>query len=89
VDTGFIMDAMDEVPDLVFSQPMSTAPRVADAILDAMVGGPTERVVPRSAAFTTTLIYLWPALRRWVSPWLERSGRAHKQRFASQRTIKP
>jgi hypothetical protein len=68
---------------------MSTAPRVADAILEAMLRGRTERVVPRSAAWTTTLAYLWPALRRWISPWLEQRGRAHKERFASRQVVRP
>lgn len=33
VDTGFIMDNLDDVPDVVFAQPMSTAEEVARLIL--------------------------------------------------------
>ena len=35
VDTGFIMDNIDEVTDITFSQPMSTAQQVGAAIVAA------------------------------------------------------
>ncbi len=46
VDTGFIMENLEEVPDLVFAQPMSTADDVAQLILDCAADGEVERVIP-------------------------------------------
>src|SRR5262249_10292701 len=46
VDTGFIMDELEEVPDLVFGNPMSTADEVAALILDSAADGLRERTIP-------------------------------------------
>jgi len=81
VDTGFIMEAIDEVPDLVFSQPMSTADEIAQLVVECAADGRVERTRPRVSAALATLGYLFPALRRVLVPVLERKGRAAKQRF--------
>ncbi len=39
IDTGFIMDGVDQVPDLVFSQPMSTDEEIADLELACILRG--------------------------------------------------
>jgi short-subunit dehydrogenase len=39
IDTGFIMDGIDQVPDRVFSQPMSTAEEIADLELACILDG--------------------------------------------------
>jgi len=36
IDTGFIMDDLDQVEDIVFSQPMSSAEQVAEEIVQVM-----------------------------------------------------
>jgi short-subunit dehydrogenase len=43
IDTGFIMDGIDHVPDLVFSQPMSTAEEIADLGLACILDGRGRR----------------------------------------------
>ncbi len=85
VDTGFIMEDLDHVPDLVFSQPMSSAEEIAALVLDCALDGRVERVRPKLGARLATLGYLFPGLRRALLPMMERKGRAAKQRFAARR----
>jgi short-subunit dehydrogenase len=84
VDTGFIMDEIENVPDLVFSQPMATADEIADLILQAALGGRVERVLDPVGGALTTLAYLFPALRRAMRPVMERVGRQRKQRYRAR-----
>jgi hypothetical protein len=81
VDTGFIMNELDLVPDIVLSQPMSSADQVAELILDAAADGKPERVVHESSRYLTTLGYLFPSLRRALLPVIERRGRKNKERY--------
>jgi short-subunit dehydrogenase len=85
VDTGFIMEDLDHVPDLVFSQPMSTAEQIAELVIECAVDGRPERMRPTLGGHMATLGYVFPALRRALIPVLERRGRAAKQRFASRK----
>lgn len=84
VDTGFIMEDLDHVPDLVFSQPMSTAEQIATLVIECAVDGRPERMRPRVGGHLATLGYVFPALRRALVPMMERRGRAAKQRFADR-----
>jgi short-subunit dehydrogenase len=84
VDTGFLGDVR-AVPDLVFSQPMSTAERVADAVLRAIDSGPREIDVPALSGKLATLSYLSPKLFATLRPLLERRGAREKRRFIAQR----
>jgi short-subunit dehydrogenase len=81
VDTGFIMTDLDHVPDLVFSQPVSTAAQIAALILDSAADGRRERTPSRGSSLVTTFGYLFPALRSRLTPLLERRGRAAKETF--------
>lgn len=81
VDTDFIMAHIDEIPDLVFSQPMSTASRVASLILACVLDGKEERALPRLSGYLCTLGYLFPKLARTLKPLWEWRGRAAKQRY--------
>jgi hypothetical protein len=81
VDTGFIMTDLDRVPDLVFSQPMSTAAQIAALVLDSAADGRRERTPSRGSSLVTTFGYLFPALRSRLTPLLERRGRAAKETF--------
>jgi short-subunit dehydrogenase len=85
VDTGFIMEDLDHVPDLVFSQPMSTAEQIAELVIECAVDGRIERMRPEFGARMATLGYLFPALRRALTPMMERRGRVAKQRFIQRR----
>jgi short-subunit dehydrogenase len=89
VDTGFIMEAIDDVPDLVFSQPMSTADEIAELILDCAADGRRERMRPRFGGHLATLGYLFPQLRRLLEPMLERRGKRAKDRFRARGSAGP
>ncbi|MFN3200921.1 MAG: SDR family NAD(P)-dependent oxidoreductase [Bradymonadia bacterium] len=81
VDTGFIMDDIDAVSDLTFSQPISTSEEVAAAILDCAADGKMERALPGRSGVLTTAAYLAPGLGRALRPMLERKGRKTKDRL--------
>jgi len=84
VDTAFLGDAA-EVPDIVFSQPMSTADRVAEAVVDALESGRSEIDLPMLSGKLATLGYLSPAFLAALRPLLERRGARNKQRYLSRR----
>jgi short-subunit dehydrogenase len=88
IDTGFIMSEIDQVEDIVFSQPMSSAQQVADAIVSCARGEAVEISLPRSSGWLTTVSYLFPALRRALRPKLYRKGRKAKEQY-KQRNTKP
>jgi hypothetical protein len=81
VDTQFIMQEIDEVPDIVFSQPMSTPEEVADAIVDCAIDGVRERALPAVSGKLATLGYLMPFVQRTLRPVLEWRGRRAKDRY--------
>ena len=88
VETGFILDEsiIDEVPDLVFSQPMSTADEIADLVLASAADGARERARPAFSAKLATMGYLFPGLRRTLIPLLERKGHAAKKKYLERRS---
>jgi short-subunit dehydrogenase len=81
VDTGFIMDELDQVPDIVLSQPMASPDQIAELILESASDGKSERVVRRLGGVLTTLGYLFPALRRRLRPVMEARGRKARERY--------
>jgi short-subunit dehydrogenase len=81
VDSGFILSDLDHVPDVVFSQPMSTPEDVAGLILSSALDGARERVPSSASRLTTTLGYLFPAVRQRLMPLMERRGRAAKELY--------
>lgn len=84
VDTGFIRGAVDHIPDMVFSQPISTAEEIAGQILASAADGAAERTPSLATAAMTTVGYLAPGIRRALRPLLERRGRARKLEFAKR-----
>jgi short-subunit dehydrogenase len=81
VETGFILDELDSVPDIVLSQPMSTAAEIAELILACAADGKVERTAPRVSGYLATLGYLFPVVRRVLTPVMERRGRQAKERY--------
>jgi short-subunit dehydrogenase len=79
IQTGFIMEHLDEVADITFSQTMTTPEHVAEMVLQCARDGQAERVYPPTGARLAILSTLFPALRRWVKPLLERKGRKVKE----------
>ena len=88
VDTGFIMDEIDAVEDIVFSQPMSTAEQVAEGILAVASGQEIEVVLPAASAKLTHISYLFPKLRRRLRPKLYEQGRKNKDKYRNRQAIK-
>ncbi|MBI5504137.1 MAG: SDR family oxidoreductase [Deltaproteobacteria bacterium] len=81
VATDFILREIEEVPDIVFSQPMSTAEEVAALVLDCAADGALERTCPQLSGYMATAGYLIPQLPRLLRPLLEYQGRAAKERY--------
>jgi len=88
IDTGFIMDEIDAVEDIVFSQPMSSAEQVAEGILAIASGQQVEVVLRASSAKLTHLSYLFPNLRRRLRPKLYEQGRKNKDKYRNRQAAK-
>ena len=84
IDTGFIMSDVDTVSDLTFSQPISTADDVAQAVLDLCGNNLREKSMPQISGILTMLTYLMPWLGRLARPALERKGARVKRRLKAQ-----
>lgn len=85
IDTGFIMDEIDQVEDIVYSQPMSTAEQVADAIIELAGGGEIEISMPAASGKLTTLSYLFPKLRRGSRKRLYALGKKNKEKYRQRK----
>lgn len=88
IDTGFIMDEIDAVEDIVFSQPMSSAEQVAAGILTVASGEEVEVVLPAASAKLTHISYLFPNLRRRLRPKLYEQGRKNKEKYRNRQAVK-
>lgn len=84
--TPFILDDLDNVPDIVFSQPLSTAEQVADQVMQVIDSRQVEIVSGALPGLMTTLSYLFPGLRKVLGPALERRGRRVKARLRADRS---
>src|SRR5262249_9664343 len=87
VDTGFFGDDLARVPNLVFSQPMSSAQQIADAVTRAVEEDVDEIDLPPLSGKLATLGYLWPRLFRRLRPLLEKQGARNKQRYLRRQRI--
>ena len=84
IDTGFIMANLDEVDDIVFSQAMSSAEDVGQAILDLCGNQVREITMPRSGGMLTTIAYLMPWLGRLLKPMLVKKGARVKAKLKAE-----
>lgn len=90
VDTGFFGDELEKVPDINFSQPMSSADEVADAVMTAIRDGAEEIAVPWLSGKLCTLGYLSTGTLKLLQPALERRGaRAKRALIARKRGATP
>jgi len=90
ISTQFILADIDKTSDLTFSQPMSTAEEVAQAILDLCGNKQRELAMPALSGILTTVSYLMPWLGRALRPMLERKGaRVKKELKAKARGMPP
>lgn len=88
IDTGFIMDDIDSVTDLVFSQPLVAADQVAQVVLDLCGNDVREQCMHTSSRIVTTLTYLSPWLGRQLRPMLEKKGAAVKAKLVAAKNRK-
>ncbi|EDQ02153.1 hypothetical protein [Shewanella benthica] len=75
------MDEIDEVEDIVYSQPMSTPEQVAAAVVKLAKGTETEIAMPWFSGKLSTLGYLFPSFRRASRGLLYRIGRKNKDKY--------
>ena len=87
IDTGFIMSEIDVVEDIVFSQPMSSADGVADAVLSIARGDIVVIAMPACSGRLGMLSYLFPALRRFMRPSLYAKGRKNKDKYRNRSVV--
>jgi short-subunit dehydrogenase len=87
ISTQFILADIDKTSDLTFSQPMSSAEEVAQAILDLCGNKQRELAMPVISGLLTTVSYLMPWVGRALRATLERRGsRVKKELKAKART---
>jgi hypothetical protein len=79
------MANIDNTSDLTLSQPNSTAPDVAQVILDLCCNSQREDAMPWISGALTTASYIKPWLARAMRPMLERRGANVKARLRRQR----
>ena len=84
VSTGFIMDDMDKVSDITFSQPITSATDVAQAVLDLCSNTVQDEALPKISGVLTTVIGLMPWLGRALRPTLERKGQRVKKQLKAR-----
>jgi len=84
VDTGFLRDDLDTVPDIVFANPMSSADEVAALVLACAEDGRRERTIPVQTGVVARVAAAFPLLRRLVKPAMEKKGRRAKARYREQ-----
>jgi len=84
VDTGFLGD-LEDVPDIVLSQPMISADDVAAAVLRCIDERLDEIAIPARSGRLATMAYLSPSFARKVRPVLEKRGARNKQALLAAR----
>lgn len=87
VDTEFFGD-LSSVPDLVFSQPMSSAEQVAAVIMRCVHADPAplELDIPAVSGALAQAGYLFPALSALLRPSLEKKGALAKAEYIRRKT---
>lgn len=85
IATPFVLDDLDHVPDLVFSQPILSAEEVAAAIVACSRDRQAERALPLSTLRLAQLIGFAPWLQEILRPTLEARGAKVKARLKAQR----
>jgi len=84
ISTAFIMEDMDKVSDITFSQPMSSAEEVAQIVLDLCGNHVREEAMPKKSGVLTTVVGLMPWLGRLLRPTLERRGQRMKKQLKAE-----
>lgn len=85
VETGFLGEDLSLVPDLVFSQPMSSAAQVAEAVVRGIETGRQETDLPGLSGTLATLGYLSPRLFGVLRPTFAKLGAKKKAALIERR----
>lgn len=81
VDTNFFGEELEAVANLVFSQPLSTADEVAEAVLECIEKRAVEIAVPSRSGTLATTAYVFPGIADRLRPMLEKRGAKAKKRY--------
>jgi len=84
IATPFVLDDIDHVPDLVFSQPILTAEQVAEAVVACAIDRKRERAMPRSTLLLAKAARSMPWLQELLRPMLEAKGARVKAKLKAQ-----
>ena len=84
IATPFVLDDLDRVPDLVFSQPILTAEQVAAAIVACAMDRQRERSMPASTVALAKLAATLPRMQEILRPALEAKGARVKAELRSR-----
>jgi short-subunit dehydrogenase len=84
VDTGFF-DDLEKVADVTFSQPISTADEVADAVLACIRDKEPEIAVPSASGRLATVAYLFPGFATRLRPLLAKRGAKAKRAYMEKK----
>jgi len=85
IATPFVLEDIDHVPDLVFSQPILSAEEVAEAVLACARDRRRERAMPMSTLRLAKLAGSFPWLQEWLRPALESKGARVKAELRKRR----
>ena len=81
VDTNFFGEELEAVANLVFSQPLSTADEVAEAVLECIEKRAVEIAVPSRSGTLATTAYVFPSIADRLRPMLEKRGAKAKKKY--------
>jgi NAD(P)-dependent dehydrogenase (short-subunit alcohol dehydrogenase family) len=81
IATPFVLDDLDHVPDLVFSQPILTAEEVADAVVACAIDRKRERAIPAQTLALAKVAATFPWVQDMLRPGLEAKGARVKDRL--------
>ena len=84
IATPFVLDDLEHIPDLVFSQPVLTAEQVAEAVVACAIDRKRERAIPASTLRLVRLVQWMPWLQEALRPMLERKGARIKQEWRAR-----
>jgi hypothetical protein len=85
IATPFVLDDLEQTPDLVFSQPFLTAEETAEAVAACAADRKRERAMPASTLVLAKLLGAMPWLQRRLRPMLEAKGRKAKAEWRAKR----
>jgi len=84
IATRFVLDHLDETPDIVFSQPFLKAEEVAQAVVACALDRKRERAFPFSTLRLAQLAQWMPWLQELLRPALERKGAKVKEEWRAK-----